>query len=377
MTSVFSYRYRIEPNKTQAGLLSEMLADFCELYNAALEHRVRAYEKGVSVTRFDQQAELPEIRRDLCHIGRWSATAEQHVIQKLDRTFKAFFRRCKRGDVPGFPRFKSSRHYHAADFRVGDGLRLTKTGKLALLGVPGEIKVRWHRAWPSKPKSAVLSRKAGKWYLLLRFDVAVAVESSGTKMVGIDLGLSNFAVLSDGAFVKRQRITKRNARKLRRLQRAMSRAMRGSKMYEKRRSSVAKHHFYIANFRRDFLHKESRKLVNKFGRIAFEDLSIKGLAAGMLAKEIHDASWAQFILMVSYKAANAGGEVVLVDPRGTSQTCPECGVIAKKTIKQRLHNCPCGCLLDRDVAAAMIVYQRAFGRPPGMGGGSLIKQAAA
>lgn len=97
----------------------------------------------------------------------------------------------------------------------------------------------------------------------------------------------------------------------------------------------------------------------------------------MLAKHVYDASWAQLIAMTSYKAANAGGEVVMVDPRGTSQTCPECGTVAKKTLAERTHRCSCGCVLDRDVASAMVVHQRAFGRSPGMGVGSLIERVAA
>ena len=109
----------------------------------------------------------------------------------------------------------------------------------------------------------------------------------------------------------------------------------------------------IGAARRDFLHKESRKLVNRFGRIAFEDLNTKGLAGGVLAKHVYDASWAQLTAMTSYKAANAGGEVVMVDPRGTSQTCPECGTVAKKTLAERTHRCPgCGLALDRDLNAA-------------------------
>ena len=373
---LLSYRYRIEPNRTQTALLSEMLGDFCQLYNAALEHRSRAYEKGVSIRANDQITSLPIIRRDLPHIGRWSATAEQQVMRKLDKTFQAFFGRIKRGDKAGFPRFRARDRYHAADFRVGDGMTIRKNGKLTFVGVPGEIKVRWHRDLPSKPKSMILSRNAGKWYAIFHVEVA-AVERSSPDSIGLDLGLTSFAALSNGETVNRPRITKRNASKLRTLQRALARCKRGSKVRRKRKAAVAKHQAHIGNSRRDFLHKESRKLVNRFGRIAVENLNIKGLSRGMLAKEIHDASWGQFVQMVRYKAESAGCEFVEVDPRGTSQTCPECGTVAKKTLAIREHRCDCGCCLDRDVAAAMVVHQRAFGFPPGAGGGSSIWPVAA
>jgi putative transposase len=373
---ILTYKFRIDPNKTQAELLSEMLADFCELYNCALEHRIKAYEKGVSIRVNDQIKSLPVIRRDLPHIGRWSATAEQQVMRKLDKSFQAFFGRIRRGDDPGFPRFRARDRYHAADFRVGDGMTIRKNGKLTFVGVPGEVKVRWHREMPSSPKSAIITRQAGKWYAIFHVEVATLGRASPDS-IGIDLGLTRIVALSNGETVDRPNVTKRNAAKLRRLQRALSRCKRGSNARRKRKVAVAQHQFHIANSRCDFLHKESRKLVNRFGRIALEDLNIKGLAGGMLAKQVHDAAWAKFVSMVSYKAANAGCEIVKVDPRGTSQTCPECGTIKPKALSEREHRCNCGCTLDRDVAAAMVVHQRAFGLSPGAGDGQLTEPVAA
>mgnify|MGYP001570455539 CR=1 FL=1 len=374
--AVLSYRYRIEPNKTQAALLSEMLADFCQLYNAALEHRILAYEKGVSIRCNEQITSLPQIRKELPHQGRWSATAQQQVLRKLDKAYKAFFGRIKRGDKAGFPRFRARDRYHAADFRVGDGMTMRKSGKLGFVGVPGEIEVRWHRALPSKPDSAILSRNAGKWYVIFHVEVA-PIERASPDSVGIDLGLTSLVALSNGETIARPNATKRHAKRLRVLQRALARCKQGSKVRRKRKAAIATHQAHIAASRRDFLHKESRKLVNRFGRIAIEDLNIKGLAGGMLAKHVSDASWAQLTAMISYKAANAGCEVVMVDPRGTSQTCPECGTVAAKTLAEREHRCDCGCAIDRDVAAAMVVHQKAFGFSDGASDGSLIERVAA
>lgn len=365
---ILSYRYRIEPNKTQAAALSEMLGDFCELYNSALEHRINAYKRGVSIKCYEQIVALPEIRRDLPHQGRWSATAQQQVLRKLDKTYQAFFGRVKRGATPGFPRFRSRDRYHAADFRVGDGMTIRKSGKLTFVGVPGEIKVRWHRALPSKPKSCILSRNAGKWYIIFHVEVA-PTERASPDSIGIDMGLTSFVALSNGEIVDRPNFTKQAAKKLRRLQRALARCKHSSKVRRKRKIAVARHQAFIANCRRDFLHKQSRAIVNRFGRIAVENLNIKGLASGMLAKQVNDASWGTFVSMLRYKAANAGAELIEVDPRGTSQTCPECGTVAAKALAEREHRCDCGCVLDRDVAAAMVVHQRAFGFPPGAGGG--------
>lgn len=367
---LLSYRYRIEPNRVQSAALSEMLGDFCQLYNAALEHRINAYRRGVSIKCNEQIVTLPEIRRDLPHQGRWSATAQQQVLRKLDRAYKAFFGRVKRGATAGFPRFRARDRYHAA------GMTIRKSGKLGFVGVSGEIKVRWHRDLPSKPKSCILSRNAGKWYIIFHVEVA-PVERASSDSVGLDVGLTSFVALSNGETVGRPNFTKRAKRRLRRLQRALARCKRDSKFRRKRKAAVAKHYAYIASARRDFLHKEARKIVNRFGRIAVEDLNIKGLARGMLAKSVHDACWGQFVSMLRYKAESANAELIEVDPRGTSQTCPECGTVAKKTLAEREHRCDCGCRLDRDVAAAMVVHQRAFGFPSGAGGGLLTWPVAA
>ena len=374
--AILSYKYRIEPNRTQAALLSEMLGDFCQLYNAALEHRILAYQKGVSIRCNDQINSLPVIRRDLPHQGQWSAAAQQQVMRKLDRSFKAFFARIKRGEKPGFPRFRARDRYHAADFRVGDGLTIRKSGKLGFVGVPGEIKVRWHRELLSKPKSAIISRNAGKWYIVFHVEVT-EVERASPDSVGIDFGLTSLVALSTGETEPRPNWTKHSARELRKRQRAIARCKRGSNVCRKRVAVAAKFQARVAAKRRDMCHKLSRDLVNRFGRIAIEDLNIKGLVRGMLAKHVHDAAWAQIAQMLDYKAASAGVEIVRVDPRGTSQTCPECGTVAVKTLAEREHRCECGCVLDRDVAAAMVVHFRAFGFWPGTGLESLSESVAA
>lgn len=155
---------------------------------------------------------------------------------------------------------------------------------------------------------------------------------------------------------------------------AVARCKRGSATRAKRKAALARFHAYIANRRRDQLHNLSRSLVDRFGRIAIEDLNIKGLARGMLAKHVNDASWAQLTAMLEYKAASAGVDFVRVDPRGTSQECPKSGIVAAKTLAERMHRCECGCVMDRDVAAAMVVHFRAFRFWPGAGRGS-VKRA--
>lgn len=369
---ILSYKYRIEPSKTQEAHLAEMLTDFCRLYNAGLEQRIDAWNRRrVSVTYNMQCAELKAIRCACPELARWSFTAEQQTLRRLDRTFRAFF-----ANKRGFPRFRAVARFHAAEFRFGDGLTIRKNGRLAFLGVPGDIKVRWHRELPSHPGSAILTRRAGKWYIVFHVESVVA-RHAGANSVGIDLGITSLVALSTGEIGPRPNWTKRATRGLRRRQRAIARCRRGSNTRRKRVAALARYHEHTANRRRNYLHGISRDLVNRFGRIAIEDLDIKKLARGVFAKQVTDASWAQLTAMLDYKAANAGVEIVRVDPRGTSQTCPECGTIKAKTLGEREHRCECGCTLDRDVAAAMVVHFRAFGFWPGTGRGTSSQPVAA
>lgn len=373
---ILSYKYRLTTNNAQATSLDCMLADFCELYNAALEHRISAYRKGVSIGRNEQITALPQIRRDLPHQSRWSSAAQQQVLRRLDFAYSAFFSRIKSGGPPGFPRYRSKSRFHAVDFRFGNGITVKKDGRLSILGIDGGIRVRWHRPLPAKPKTATVVRQAGKWHVIFRVEVD-ASPRPGVGDVGIDLGLNNLVGLSNGEIAARPGWSRRANKEMRRRRRALTRCQRGSKSHAKRKLTFSRFSAGVASRRRDHLHKLSRSLVSRFRRLAIEDINIKSLAAGMLAKHVRDASWAQLISMISYKAANAGGEVIKVDPRGTSQTCPECGAVAKKALKERVHRCNCGCTLDRDVAAAMVVHFRAFGFWPGAGHGSLSEPVAA
>ena len=369
---VRSYKYRLRPNRAQADALDAMLRDFCGLYNACLQQRIEAYRRqGVSLRYGHQAAELKACRTaDPDGIGRWSFSALQQVLRRLDQTYAAFFRRGH-----GFPRFRASTRYHAATFRVGDGLTI-KRERLGVVGVPGRVKTVWHRDLPPHAKlgTAILTRQQGKWFVVLSVE-ADFNEACGPGMVGIDLGLNSLIATSDGEAVKAPRYARRAQAAQRRRQRALARCKRGSKRRGKVKARLAAGSAKIARQRRDHLHKLSRSLVSRYQGIAFEDLNMAGLKRGTLARSVHDAAWSLLVQLVTYKAENAGGSVVLVDPRGTSQTCPECRTIKAKALSEREHRCECGAVLDRDVAAAKIVHLRAFG--PGHGPRNVTGRAAA
>jgi putative transposase len=377
---LLSFKYRLFTKAAQEVALTAMLGAFCDLYNAALQQRIEAYRRrGLTLRYGNQAAELKAVRTADELLASYSFSAEQQVLRRLDKTFAAFFRRLKAGKKPGFPRFRSKARFDSAEFRVGDGLTLRKSGRLGIVGIPGEIKVRWHRTLPTGAKlsAAVISRKASKWFVCFQIEMPdqEPAEREFTP-VGADMGLHNLVALSTGETVQAPRQAARAAKALRRAQRAVARKRRHSRRQRKAKLRVARLHARVTNQRRDFAHKLSRSLVDRFTHLAFEDLNVKGLAAGRLARSVHDAAWNQIIQCVQYKAASAGAVVALVDPRGTSQTCPECGTVAPKRLAERMHRCDCGCVLDRDVAASRVVLHRAEFRP-GTGRQATSQRAAA
>jgi putative transposase len=360
---LLSYKYRLFTTSAQETALTTMLGAFADLYNACLQQRIEAYQRrGISLRYGNQAAELKAVRAVDERLAGYSFSAEQQVMRRLDKAFSAFFGRVKRGGKAGFPRFRAKARFDSADFRVSDGLTIRKSKRLGIVGIPGEIKVRWHRDLPpdANVSAAVISRSCGKWYVCFQITLADAEPVERVfAPIGIDLGLTSLVALSNGETVLTPQHTRIASKRLRRLQRALARCKRGCRRRWKAKVRLARHSAKTANQRRDGSHKLSRSLVDRFSHIAMEDLNIKGLAAGMLAKSVHNAAWNSLVQKITYKAANAGGVLKLVDPRGTSQTCPECGTIKRKTLAERMHRCECGCILDRDVAAALIVLHRA------------------
>lgn len=363
MPQVRSYKFRLRPSVAQTAALDAMLVDFRGLYNACLQQRIEAYRRRRITLRYVQQAaELRAVRAEEPTLARWSFTALQQVLRRVETTYTAFFRRGR-----GFPRFRAESRYHAATFRVGDGLIIRGANRrLGVVGVPGAIKAVRHRAFPPGAKlgTAVISRQGGRWYAVFSVEAEFGGEH-GVSDAGLDLGLNALFATSDGHREPAPQFARRTHKAQRRRQRALARCKRGSRRRAKARARLAAGAARIARQRRHHMHVLSRGLVARYARLAFEDLNIAGLARSRLARSIHDASWRLLADLTTYEAATAGAVVQLVDPRGTSQTCPACGAVASKPLSLRRHACGCGCDLDRDVAAAQVIRDRAFG--PGHG----------
>lgn len=354
-----SFKYRIYPTAPQAEFLGRELREACSLYNAAKQERDDAWKTcRKSINYYDQANQLKAMRADGClTLANFSCC--QDVLRRVDKTYKAFYARVKRGDKPGFPRYRSARRYDSITFpSYGDGCRLLPNGKLRIQGA-GHIKINLHRPLDGKVKTLTIKREAGRWFACFSVEREVAPLPASAAEIGIDVGLNSFAVLSNGMEIENPRRYRNAEARLRRCQRKVARRKKGGNRRRKAVRLLQRAHIHVGNQRRDFHHKESRKLVNRYGLIAVEDLNVKGLAGGMLAKSVHDAGWSMFLGMIAYKAASAGREVIQVDPRGTSQTCL-CGTRVSKTLADRRHHCTaCGLSASRDHVSAQVILSRA------------------
>jgi len=284
-------------------------------------------------------------------------------LRRLDRAFTAFFRRVKVGAKPGHPRFRSARRYDSLTWDSGWGLH---DGRLALQGI-GQARVKWHRPLPISAvvRTVTVRRVAGRWYACFSLEVSRSPQAAaaGRPAVGLDLGIRHFATLSTGEQIPGPRAYHAAMRQLRRAQRRVCRRQKGSHRRQKARLLLARQHQRIWNLRHDHAHKLTRRLVSEFGLIAIEDLNIRGLARGLLAKQVTDQSWAAFLTMLEYKAAEAGTRLIRVPPGGTSQTCSGCGSVVPKLLSERTHRCPdCGLVIDRDTNAARNILRLGLSR---------------
>ena len=359
------YRYLLRPSRAQAVSLLAALEMLRELYNASLQERRDAWVKQRRrVSAYAQMRQLVAVRAERPEFAAVHAHLLQDAITRVDRAFAAFFRRCKAHEKPGYPRFKGRGRYRTFTFKDAahrNGAALVAGGQRVRLAGIGNVRLRLHRPVEGRIKQVSVTLAGdGRWYVAFVCDQVPAqpMEPTG-KDIGIDLGIATFAALSDGTLVGNPRPLESARHEVRLAQRRVSRRRRGSGRRRKAVALLARQHVHVESARRDFHHKLADDLCRRFDRIAIEELNVRGLARGMLAKQVADAGWAQFTTILRAKAASAGREVVAVEARGTSQECSACGCEVRKGLGVRVHNCPhCGYVVDRDVNAARNVLQR-------------------
>ena len=355
-----TYKFRLWTKKQQETALSFQLSEACRLYNAALQERRDAWRLNrISINYFDQAGQLKDIRaNDDSALANYSCS--QDVLRRVDKTFKAFFNRVKRGEKGGFPRFKSTSRFDSITFpKYGDGIKLIGS-KLRIQGV-GLVKVKLHREIKGVIKTVTIQRNCGKWFVIFAVECEAKLLPKTDRQIGLDAGIESFITLSNGTHIENFKYFESSQSQLRKAQRKVSRRKKDSHRRKKAVSQLQKIHAKIKNQRSDFHHKTSRALVDEFDLIAIEKLNIKGLSKGFLSKQVADAAWGNFFRILKCKAEDADRAVIEVNPNGTSQTCL-CGATVKKDLSIRWHRCEtCGVSEHRDVVSAKVILNRALG----------------
>lgn len=350
-----AFLYRLYPHKAQSDKLYGLLNTARHLYNAALQERRDAWKAHhKSLNYYDQANELKELRECFPDVAQLNFSATQDMLRRLDKSFKDFFRRVKIGEKPGYPRFKGRDQFSSITFPTyGDGIKI-RDSKLYIQNV-GLVKVKMHRSLEGKVNTVTIKNACGKWYAIFSNTVEIEPLPISNKQVGIDVGLESFAVTSDGECIENPRYLRKSQEELRVAQRKVSRRKKGSYNRRKAVKLLAKQHLKISNQRKDFLHKVARNIVNAYGYIAAEKLQIGNMLGNhCLARSISDASWGDFLDILSCKAEYAGRKFTQVNPNGTSQICSNCGIKVPKNLRVRIHNCPnCGISLHRDYNSAL------------------------
>ncbi len=272
----------------------------------------------------------------------------QDVVLRLDKAYRAFY-----GGLSRYPKFKRKARYNSFRYPQLGGFRIV--GNRLRLSKIGMVKVKIHRLIKGTQKTCAIIRDIDHWYACISAETeSKPTDTRSDQTVGVDLGVMNFATLSNGRVFENPRHLDNSISTLMVLQRRLSKKKKGSANREKAKVLLAKAWRKVRNRRLDVAHKVSANLASEYSAIIFEDLKIPNMVKNHnLASAIMDASWGQLRRLTAYKAERRGGRVILVNPSGTSQKCSRCGEMVPKGLEERMHSCPnCNLVLDRDVNAA-------------------------
>jgi len=355
-----SYKYKIIPNEEQKVLLNKHFGSIRFIYNHFLNERKREYETNKqTLNYYDNAKSLTELKKqeEYSWLNEVNSQSLQASLKSLDDAYNGFFKKRTK-----FPKFKSKHTKNS--FKVPQAVKL-EDGKLRIRKFKDPIDIILHRTFPGTIKQCTISKTPTNEYF-----VSILVETEHTKLpkigksIGIDLGLKDFVITSDGYKYKNNRYTKRYQTKLKKAQQHLSRKKKGSNSYQKQKLKVAKLHKKITNSRLDNLHKVSTELIKKYDTIILEDLNIKGMIKNhKLAKHIADASWSKFITLLTYKAEWNDKKIIKIDRFfPSSKTCNYCGYINQNLkLDVREWTCPsCSTKLDRDLNASKNILNEGY-----------------
>ncbi len=364
---IVSYKYRAYPDATTETRLNGAL-DTCRwLYNKLLEECNTAREHGFTPTMRGMQARIVTLKEENPFLKDVYSKVLQMVNYTLWSNIRALSQTKKRGRTIGKLRFKSASRYRTLNYNQS-GFKIDRGQSTITFSKIGALPFTMHRPYSGEVKGILITRSGDRWYVIIQAERGPSESKREGRSVGIDVGLNSFAVDSDGAVVENPRFYEHSLGKIKKLQQSIARKKRFSQNWKKAKNRLEKVYDHVTNQKKDFLHKLSRQYVDTYATICVEDLNIKylkekGKSRG-LRRSIHDASWGRFYSYLAYKAESAGTNLVKVDPRNTSQMCSNCGSIVKKTLSERVHECPyCGFVADRDYNAAVNIHRVGMEQP--------------
>lgn len=388
--------FKLYPSEADAKRLRGWLCLHCELYNAALQERIEAYRKaGKSISYYDQQNTLPEIKATRPEFNALGSHALQQTLRRLDLAFQAFFRRVKSGETAGFPRFKASKRFDSfcypdpAGWKLQEGAGRAATIRLGSGQDTMMLRARGQHRFgvEAKPNDLTVIRKNGGWYASITLrapETACARQRTGEERRGVDFGITDWATFEDGQTIENPRWTREELPSLAALQQQRAKKKKGSLRYGRLTQRIARKHERLSHLRHDFIHKQTSKLVQQCAVIATEELKAKNMSRSArgtaekpgkrvkqksgLNREILSASFGMAHQMLAYKAVEAGTRLHVSNTRQLkpSQRCACCWEIVPKNLSQRVHVCPhCGHTALRDQNSALVVLIDAY--TPGTG----------
>ncbi|MFH1306908.1 MAG: RNA-guided endonuclease TnpB family protein [Candidatus Micrarchaeota archaeon] len=360
-----NFRYRIYPSKRQQNKLNAQMKLSKQAYNFLLEKAKEKYKKEKkTLSKYDMNKLILTLKQANPEYTTPHSQALQNISDRVSKAYSNFFRRVKerrggRKIKAGFPRIKK---YAKSLTYPQSGFSFTSDKRIFLSKV-GSMLISLHR--PPKGELKTLTSKTSpstKWHLAITCNIPPSkFTSNNHPNVGLDVGISNFATLSNNIKFPNPKFLNKALPKLKFLQQCLSRKKKKSSNRKKAKFRLSLFHEKIENCRNDFLHKLSNMLANSYSIIAIEKLNVKNmLKNSYLSRSIIDASWASFIAMLCYKAESAGSKVFAVNPKNTSKKCSNCSSIQKMPLHKRIYNCPaCGMSADRDINAAKNILNAA------------------
>lgn len=355
------HKIKLNPNKAQEQYFAQACGVARHAYNWALAEWQRQYEVGEKPSEMSLRKQYNAIKPiDFPWALDVTKCAPQQAIKNVGTAFQNFFRNIKQGKKPGYPKFKKKGQHDS--FRADNGPQrkgesaVKVNGKKIQLPKIGWVRMREEVRFHGCIQSTTVSRMADGWY------ISVLVETKDTLRpkvnngaVGVDFGVKTLAVLSDGTEIQGPKPHKNLLKRLKRLNKSLSRKKKGSANFKKAKTKLSKLHKRIADIREDSLHKLSHKLTTEYSSIGIEDLNVKGMVKNRcLARAVSDQGFGKLRAMIEYKAAMTGATVVVVDRWfPSSKTCHACGTIHELKLSDRTMSCDCGNVLDRDLNAAI------------------------